>query len=203
MTCALGPAGASRVLRQGMRNVVNKLTQIGIPSGRISLSIQFHSSPGLGARAGLQPASAWLELVKWKALAAKHVIREYKLHSVWSWGWATYNPNAVDPDKPAAACLASRIAYGVPVSAARLARVEAAELALRQALAAAGLAVRDLRVRDMGDDVARVEVDAALVPAVGPELLAAVDGFARVELDPRGFRSGAMNELLPDPVRYR
>jgi uncharacterized protein len=28
-------------------------------------------------------------------------------------------------------------------------------------------------------------------------------GFDRVELDPRGFRSGAMNELLPDPVRYR
>ncbi|WP_138735492.1 ATP-dependent sacrificial sulfur transferase LarE [Modestobacter excelsi] len=106
-------------------------------------------------------------------------------------------------DKPAAACLASRIAYGVPVSAARLARVEAAELALRAALADAGLAVRDLRVRDMGEDVARVEVDATLVPAVGPELLAAVDGFARVELDPRGFRSGAMNELLPDPVRYR
>jgi uncharacterized protein len=106
-------------------------------------------------------------------------------------------------DKPAAACLASRIAYGVPVSAARLARVEAAERALREALGAAGLPVRDLRVRDMGEDVARVEVDAALVPAVGPELLAAVDGFARVELDPRGFRSGAMNELLPDPVRYR
>ena len=106
-------------------------------------------------------------------------------------------------DKPAAACLASRIAYGVPVSAARLARVEAAELALRGALTAAGLAVRDLRVRDLGGDVARVEVDAAVVPAVGPALLAAVRGFARVEVDPRGFRSGAMNELLPDPVRYR
>nr|WP_221204062.1 ExsB family transcriptional regulator [Modestobacter versicolor] len=106
-------------------------------------------------------------------------------------------------DKPAAACLASRIAYGVPVSTAGLARVEAAETALRAALAGAGLAARDLRVRDLGDDVARVEVDAALVPQVGPELLAAVPGFARVELDPRGFRSGAMNELLPDPVRYR
>jgi uncharacterized protein (TIGR00268 family) len=106
-------------------------------------------------------------------------------------------------DKPAAACLASRIAYGVPVSAAGLARVEQAEVALRTALTAAGLPVRDLRVRDLGDDVARVEVDAALVPQVGPELLAAVPGFVRVELDPRGFRSGAMNELLPDPVRYR
>jgi uncharacterized protein len=108
-------------------------------------------------------------------------------------------------DKPAAACLASRIAYGVPVSAAGLARVEQAESALRVSLAAAGIAVRDLRVRDLGSDIARVEVDAAVVPelAARPELLDAVAGFERVELDPRGFRSGAMNELLPDPVRYR
>jgi hypothetical protein len=39
--------------------------------------------------------------------------------------------------------------------------------------------------------------------AARSELLAAVGGFDRVELDPRGFRSGSMNELLPDPVRYR
>jgi uncharacterized protein len=106
-------------------------------------------------------------------------------------------------DKPAAACLASRIAYGVPVSAEGLARVEAAEADLRAALAGEGVAVRNLRVRDMGEDVARVEVDAALVAQLRPEALAAVRGFARVELDPRGFRSGSMNELLPDPVRYR
>ena len=105
-------------------------------------------------------------------------------------------------DKPAAACLASRIAYGVPVSAPRLARVEAAEVALRLALADAGLTVRDLRVRDLGDR-ARVELDAQLVPLVGPELLAVVRGFDTVELDPRGFRSGSMNELLADPARYR
>jgi uncharacterized protein len=107
-------------------------------------------------------------------------------------------------DKPAAACLASRIAYGVPVTAARLARIERAEAALRGALLAADLPVRNLRVRDLGD-LARVEVDAALVPEVAarPGLLGAVAGFDRVELDPRGFRSGAMNELLPDPVRYR
>jgi len=91
------------------------------------------------------------------------------------------------------------------VSADGLARVEAAETGLRAALAAAGLPVRDLRVRDLGSDTARVEVDAALVPdLVGrPELLAAVAGFDVVEVDPRGFRSGSMNELLPDPVRYR
>jgi len=108
-------------------------------------------------------------------------------------------------DKPAAACLASRIAYGVPVTAEGLARVEEAEAALRAALTTAGLPVRNLRVRDLGADTARVEVDAALVPEVAarPELLAAVAGFSSVEVDPRGFRSGAMNELLPDPVRYR
>jgi uncharacterized protein (TIGR00268 family) len=108
-------------------------------------------------------------------------------------------------DKPAAACLASRIAYGVPVTADGLARVERAEADLRAALATAGLPVRDLRVRDLGSDTARVEVDAARVADLAgrPDVLAAVRGFARVEVDPRGFRSGSMNELLPDPVRYR
>ncbi|MCW2635425.1 MAG: uncharacterized protein JWQ99_1792, partial [Blastococcus sp.] len=108
-------------------------------------------------------------------------------------------------DKPAAACLASRIAYGVPVTAAGLARVERAETFLRTALLGAGLPVRDLRIRDLGADTARVEVDAALVDELTshPELVAAVPGFDRVEVDPRGFRSGSMNELLPDPVRYR
>jgi uncharacterized protein len=108
-------------------------------------------------------------------------------------------------DKPAAACLASRIAYGVAVSAEGLARVEQAEAGLRTAMAAAGLPVRDLRVRDLGGDTARVEVDAALVAdlVARPELLEAVAGFAHVEVDARGFRSGSMNELLPDPVRYR
>jgi uncharacterized protein len=110
-------------------------------------------------------------------------------------------------DKPAAACLASRIAYGVPVSAERLARIERAEAALRGALADAGLPVRNLRVRDLGPvggvETARVEVDAALVDGLTSEVLGAIPGFGRVEVDPRGFRSGSMNELLPDPVRYR
>ena len=105
----------------------------------------------------------------------------------------------VTADKPAAACLSSRIAYGIEVSPARLARVERAEVGLRAALAGVGIAVRNLRVRDLGDR-ARVEVDAELVDAVAarPDLLAAVEGFDAVEIDPRGFRSGSMNELLPE-----
>ncbi len=110
------------------------------------------------------------------------------------WGLSTW-------DKPAAACLASRIAYGIEVSQARLARVERAEVVLRAALVTAELGVRDLRVRDL-DDVALVEVDADRVDALSarPDLLAVVEGFDRVEIDPRGFRSGSMNELLPAAV---
>jgi uncharacterized protein len=113
------------------------------------------------------------------------------------WGLPTW-------DKPAAACLSSRIAYGVEVTAQRLSRVERAETALRVSLAAAGLPVRDLRVRDLGDR-ALVEVDAELVGAVAaqPALLAGVQGFDEVDLDPRGFRSGAMNERLADADRWR
>jgi pyridinium-3,5-biscarboxylic acid mononucleotide sulfurtransferase len=102
-------------------------------------------------------------------------------------------------DKPAAACLSSRVAYGVPVTRERLERIGRAEAAVRAALAGAGLAVRDLRVRDLGD-TARIEVDDAAVAAAAalPSVLAAAReaGFERAEVDPRGFRSGSMNELL-------
>jgi uncharacterized protein len=113
------------------------------------------------------------------------------------WGLPTW-------DKPAAACLSSRIAYGVEVTPLRLARVERAEAAVRALLESAGVPVRDLRVRDLGDR-ASVEVDAALLGdtlAAGreltDELLSAVRvaGFDEAVLDPKGFRSGSMNELL-------
>ena len=104
-------------------------------------------------------------------------------------------------DKPAAACLSSRVAFGVPITSARLARIDRAEAALRTALTAAGRPARDLRVRDLGD-TARVEVDSELVAAVAAELHV-VQGWESVEVDPRGFRSGSMNELLPDPERFR
>ncbi len=109
-------------------------------------------------------------------------------------------------DKPAAACLSSRVAFGLEITPSRLARVERAEAGLRDVLAAEGIAAPDLRVRDLGDR-ARIEVSASAVAAVTASAAAhqaVLDtGFAEVEVDPRGFRSGAMNELLPDPARYR
>jgi uncharacterized protein len=99
-------------------------------------------------------------------------------------------------DKPAAACLASRIAYGVQVTPARLSRVERAEALLRSF----GLA--QLRVRDHGG-LARVEVPAeALEDLVQPDrrarLVAGLRdlGFTWVTLDLEGFRSGSMNATL-------
>jgi uncharacterized protein len=116
-----------------------------------------------------------------------------------AWGLPTW-------DKPAAACLSSRVAYGIEVSPFRLARVERAETGARSALAVAGLEVRDLRVRDLGDH-ARLEVDADRVDDVRrvPAVLAAVvgAGFDEAELDPRGFRSGSMNQRLADAERFR
>jgi uncharacterized protein len=97
-------------------------------------------------------------------------------------------------DKPAAACLASRIPYGVEVTVGALGSVQRAEAALR------GLGLRQLRVRHHGD-VARVEVDPAeLETAFGlrDEVVQAVRsaGYAYVALDLEGFRSGSMNEVL-------
>ena len=103
---ALGQERASRSLRQSLRGLVNHLTQIGIPASRIALQMQFTASPGLGARAGLQPTSAWLDVVKLEALAAKEVVKEFKINGVWTWGWATFNANVTpDPDKAAAVCV--------------------------------------------------------------------------------------------------
>ncbi len=119
----------------------------------------------------------------------KQQIRE----ASWRWSLPTW-------DKPQAACLSSRIAYGLEVTPHRLARVERAEAAVRERAADLGVPLTNLRVRDLGDH-ASVELDAALLPlsdaAAGP-LLESVRaaGFDRAEVDPRGFRSGSLNELL-------
>ena len=109
-------------------------------------------------------------------------------------------------DRPASPCLSSRIAYGVQITPARLARVDAAEQAVRAALSEAGLDVRDLRVRDLGETV-RLEVDAPAVAAVrqvreiGPAIAAAGFGAAAIEVTP--FRSGSLNAALPADQRFR
>jgi uncharacterized protein len=97
--------------------------------------------------------------------------------------------------QPSSPCLSSRIPYGTPVTVGRLRRVEQAEAALRS-LGIAG----DLRVRHFGE-VARVELGAAELArwSLAPQrqqLEAAVvaAGYDRAEVDPRGFRSGALNE---------
>lgn len=98
-------------------------------------------------------------------------------------------------DKPAAACLASRIPYGTPVTRAILARIDRAESTIRS------LGIRQCRVRAHGP-VARIEVDAAdlsemlqLREAVAQAVKSA--GFTYVSLDLEGFRSGSMNATLP------
>jgi pyridinium-3,5-biscarboxylic acid mononucleotide sulfurtransferase len=99
-------------------------------------------------------------------------------------------------DKPAAACLASRLAYGVPVSEQALNRIEQAEEALRL-LGLAG----DVRVRDQGQDLARIEVGADRFEHVMTHRVEIVDavreaGFRYVTLDLEGFRSGSHNLVL-------
>jgi uncharacterized protein len=96
-------------------------------------------------------------------------------------------------DKPAAACLASRLAYGVPVSEEALRRIEMAEASLRT-LGFAG----DVRVRDQGAGLARIEVPADRLENVVAHRTAIVEamhgaGFRYVTLDLEGFRSGSHN----------
>jgi hypothetical protein len=102
---ALGPARASRSMRNGMRGLIAHFGQIGIPASRVALELQFQSAPGQGGRQGLQPRLAWLEFVKLEALAAKQVAAETNVQGVWSWGWPTFSAAGADPDKPAAACV--------------------------------------------------------------------------------------------------
>lgn len=114
------------------------------------------------------------------------------------WGLRTW-------DKPAAPCLSSRVAYGVPVTAG-LARIERAEDAVRTRLRASGRAVTDLRVRDLGNTV-RIEIDAGAVDQARGDagILAAIrsSGFGSEPVDVQAFRSGSLNELLDDPQSWR
>ncbi len=95
----------SRQMRVGFREWVGRLTGLGIPASRIGLMLGFQSGDSQGGRAGLQPAAAWLEIVKLQSQAGIAVARELGLSTVWSWGWGTFaTPGSADPDKQAAAC---------------------------------------------------------------------------------------------------
>ena len=99
-------------------------------------------------------------------------------------------------DKPAQACLSSRIPYGAPVSIEALSRIARAEEYLR------GLGFMQVRVRDHGS-IARIEVEPEDLPRLAradvrepvTERLRSL-GYSYVALDLEGFRSGSMNEVL-------
>ncbi|HAF68227.1 MAG TPA: ATP-dependent sacrificial sulfur transferase LarE [Acidimicrobiaceae bacterium] len=97
-------------------------------------------------------------------------------------------------DKPAAACLASRIPYGTQVSVPLLRRLDRAESALKN------LGFDQLRVRDYGE-IARLEIDLEQLPRaldLRAEIVEAVQsvGYQYVTLDLEGFRSGNLNHSI-------
>jgi len=99
-------------------------------------------------------------------------------------------------DKPASACLSSRMEYGRPVTPEALSVIERGEDALR------ALGFRQFRVRHHGEivriEIAREELSRALTPEMASEFTATFKrlGFKFVTLDLEGFRSGSMNQLL-------
>ncbi len=104
-------------------------------------------------------------------------------------------------DRPASACLASRIPYGTEVTPERLALIERGEGALRE------LGFRQFRVR-IHDNLARVEISADELPRALSQEMATViaerlksAGFAYVTLDLQGYRQGSLNEALAHPAQ--
>ena len=100
-------------------------------------------------------------------------------------------------DKPASACLSSRIEYGRRVTPEALRMVEDAEEALHV------LGLRNVRVRHHGN-IARIEIaESELASALLPETFRKIGkavrgaGFHYVAVDCDGYRSGSMNEILP------
>jgi len=102
-------------------------------------------------------------------------------------------------DKPASPCLSSRIAYGTTVTIERLSKVDRGEEILRE------FGFREFRVRHHDKlvrlEIAQSEMDRVLRKDVIDQLAARFRelGFKYVTLDLQGFRSGSMNEVLPNP----
>ncbi|HEY4381617.1 MAG TPA: ATP-dependent sacrificial sulfur transferase LarE [Acidobacteriaceae bacterium] len=100
-------------------------------------------------------------------------------------------------DKPASACLSSRIEYGRAVTPENLSQVERAEDALH------ALGFPQVRVRHHGDlarvEIARTDLPRALTLAMLDRITEALRplGFTYITLDTQGYRSGSMNDVLP------
>lgn len=100
-------------------------------------------------------------------------------------------------DKPASACLSSRIEYGRAVTAENLSQVERAEEAMH------ALGFPQVRVRHHGElarvEIARQDLPRALTLAMFDRITAALRplGFVYITLDTQGYRSGSMNDVLP------
>ena len=158
-----------------LRPLAHELARAQVATGTNADDAMAGFRPGIRAAAERGAATPLLD-----AGLTKAQIREASRR----WGLTT-------ADKPALACLASRIAYGIAVTSTGLARVDRAETGLR-----ALLSPRDVRVRDLGQDRARVELDGEALGrwTVGAEAVVRAEGFASVEL--REFRSGSMNDLL-------
>lgn len=168
-------------LYKHVRQAADELSLAAIVNGANADDVGDHR-PGMRAAENYAVRSPLLECG-----FGKQVVRDLAKH----WGLPVW-------DKPAAPCLASRIAYGQQVTPERLAMVDAAERRLRE------LGLRELRVRYHEGDLARLEV-----PADAIALLASDEvrkslvrdlrklGFKRVTLDLAGFESGNLNTLVP------
>lgn len=137
--------------------------------------------PGMKAAAALGTRAPFVELGITKAQI--RAMARHKGLEVW--------------DKPSLACLASRVPYGSDITPERLSRIDRAEEVVR------ARGISQVRVRDHGE-VARIEVSPDQIAGLTDEgaredLVQAIKecGFRYVALDLQGYRTGAMNEVLP------
>ena len=107
-------------------------------------------------------------------------------------------------DRPAAACLSSRVAYGNPVTVENIQQVETAEEAMK------AIGFRQFRVRYHSDELVRVEIARDEMPkALSLEMFEKISsslktlGFKYVTLDMQGYRQGSMNEVLTETGKAR
>lgn len=103
-------------------------------------------------------------------------------------------------DRPASPCLSSRVPYGTAVTPELLGRIERAEEAVRR------LGFRQFRVRASGEnarlELSHDELARGLAPEMSRALIATIAsaGFARVAIDPQGYRQGSLNSALQNRV---